>query len=613
MIVGAEVSATNLETGVKTTVKTNDTGTYSLRFLPIGGYLIEASQSGFKSHVRKGITLTTGQVFGLDIKLELGSVSESVNVSASASILETKTSDVSQLVESRTIQDMPLGDRRAMNMINITGAAVFVAYDSGQKPNFSLAGGRTQSQMFWIDGGTGQNMRLGIGQIDTDPPVETLQEVKVMSNGYAAEYGGSAGGVIIATTKSGTNQFKGSLFEYFRNNRLDAPNFFSPTSGTQKVKAPLRYNVFGGTLGGPVRRDKTFFFFSYEGSRRRDGAISTLTVPTELQKTGDFSQTLNAQGALIPIYDPASTRVESGRTVRDLFAGNRIPTNRLDPVARNLTPFYPVANKAADNLSGANNFRSNYSNSLLRNTIMAKLDHNLGSKDRLSGRYLYNSDNSGNTSVFPDAGADTGFDAERHQQFWYAAWTRVVSATLINEVRFTYGNRTNHQISKGVGGNWPSKLGIKGVSDNAFPNIAVTGVTALSSGNQERRQLPIEQYQIVENLSWVRGHHSMKFGFEGRPSRNYEINLPTASGAFTFATTPTGLPGVAASGVGFASLMLGFPTAFSQRQTDILDRSNWYLAGFAQDDWNLTKTLTLNFGVRWETGHSNRRCQQPHE
>ena len=191
---------------------------------------------------------------------------------------------------------MPLGDRRSMNMINMTGGAVFVDYDSGQKPNFSLAGGRTQSQMFWIDGGSGQNMRLGVGQIDTDPPVETLQEVKVMANGYSAEYGGSAGGVIVATTKSGTNQFRGSLFEYLRNNRLDAPSFFAPIADGKKQKAPLRYNVFGGTIGGPVRRDKTFFFFSYEGSRRRDGAISTLTVPTDTQKAGDFSQNLERAG-----------------------------------------------------------------------------------------------------------------------------------------------------------------------------------------------------------------------------------------------------------------------------------------------------------------------------
>ncbi|MDP2996864.1 MAG: carboxypeptidase regulatory-like domain-containing protein [Bryobacterales bacterium] len=601
VIVGAEVSAANVQTGVKTTVKTNESGVYSLRFLPIGNYVIDASQAGFKSYSHSNITLTTGQVLGLDIQLELGAVSETVSVSASASLLETRTSDVSQLVEARSIEDMPLGDRRSMNMINMTGGAVFVAYDSGQKPNFSLAGGRTQSQMFWIDGGSGQNMRLGVGQIDTDPPVETLQEVKVMANGYAAEYGGSAGGVIVATTKSGTNQFRGSLFEYLRNNRLDAPSFFAPIAGGKKQKAPLRYNVFGGVIGGPVRRDKTFFFFSYEGSRRRDGAISTLTVPTDTQKAGDFSKTLNAQGVMIPIYDPATTRTEAGRGVRDAFAGNRIPSARFDPVALNLFKYYPVANRAPDTLAGANNFRANYVNLLTRNTFLVKVDHNLGAKDKLSGRYLYNSDDSGNTSVYPEPAADTANGTRRHQQFWYMSWTRVITPSLINEFRFTYGNRINHAFSKSIGGGWPAKLGIKGVPENAFPQIVATGFANLSNASQERRQFPIEQLQYVENLSWIRGRHAFKFGTELRSSRNYETNLPTASGAFTFNTLPTGQPGVAASGNGLATLLLGFPTGFAMRQTPVLDRKSWYLAGFVQDDWTLRKNLTLNLGVRWET------------
>jgi hypothetical protein len=267
------------------------------------------SHAGFRAHTREGIVLTTGQNLELDIRLEIGAATETITVSANASMLETRTAQVSQLVESKTVEDIPLGDRRSMNMINIIGGAVFVNYDNGAKPNFSLAGGRTQSQMFWIDGGTGQNMRLGVGQIDLDPPVETLQEMKVLSNSYSAEYGGSAGGVIIATTKSGSNRFRGALFEYLRNEKLDAPNFFAPISGTQKLKAPLRYNIFGGAIGGPVRRDKTFFYFSYEGSRRRDGTNRTLTVPTDRQKAGDFSQTFNQQGQVIAIFDPASTTV----------------------------------------------------------------------------------------------------------------------------------------------------------------------------------------------------------------------------------------------------------------------------------------------------------------
>ncbi|MDQ6701182.1 MAG: hypothetical protein M3Z36_13460, partial [Acidobacteriota bacterium] len=169
------------------------------------------------------------------------------------------------------------------------------------------------------------------------------------------------------------------------------------------------------------------------------------------------------------------------------------------------------------------------------------------------------------------------------------------------DFRFTYANRINHQLTKGLGGKYPEKLGITGVPDNAFPQFTAAGFSALGSNAQERRQYPIEQYQIVNNVSWVRGKHSFKFGGEARPAHNYEVNLPTGSGAFGFATTPTGLPGNAATGAGLASLLLGFPTSFDARQTEVLDRSSWYLAGFAQDDWTVRGDLTLNIGLRWET------------
>ncbi len=601
MIVGAEVVATSTSTGVKTAAQTNDSGFYALRFLPIGDYIVSVEHSGFRKFVRQGVVLTTGQSMGLNVSLELGAVTEAINVTAVASALETRTSDVSQLVESRTVEDMPLGDRRTMNLIQGAGAAVFLNYDSGQKPNFSLAGGRTQSQMFWIDGGTGQNMRLGIGQIDTDPPVEVVQEVKVLSNNYSAEYGGSAGGVIIATTKSGTNNFKGSLFEYLRNEKLDSPDFFAPITDGKKQRAALRYNVFGGTIGGPVHRDRTFFFFGYEGSRRRDGFTRTLTVPTALQKAGDFSETFDARGAVIPIYDPAATRTEGGRAVRDRFAGNRIPASRLDPIALKVAPFYPLPNRPPDNVTGANNFRSNYVAILTRNNFTAKLDHNLGDKDKLSGRYMYNSDDTDRTSVFPERGADTEAVNRRHQQFWYGSWTRIFTPSLINEFRFTYGNRINHSHSMGLDGKWPSKIGIRGVPDDSFPQIGVTGFTGMGSGSQERRQLPIQQYQMVNNLSWVHGRHTVKLGVELRPSYNYEVNRPTVSGSFSFNTLPTGQPGTAASGNGLASMLLGFVSGFSSRETQVLDRSSWYLAGFVQDEWTVRGDLTINIGLRFET------------
>src|SRR5687767_6597926 len=345
---GVTVTAIHGQTGQRHSATTNAEGFYAIRPLPIGPYLIEAELSGFQRYRREGVTLTTGATVPLDIKPSIGTLADIDTVRGEAALLGARTSEMSQLIESRSVEGMPLGDRRSMNLIKMTGAAVFVNYDSGAKPNFSLAGGRTQSQMFWIDGGAGQNMRLGIGQVDGEPPVDTVQEVKILSNNYAAEYGGSAGGVIIATTKSGTNQLRGSLFEHFRHDALDAVDFFAPVVDGRKQKAPLRYNVFGGTLGGPLRRDKTFFFVSYEGSRRKTGITRILTVPTELQRRGDFSQTLDARGNQVVIYDPATT---SG-AVRTPFSGNIIPQDRLDPVALRIAALYPLPNRPPDNVSG---------------------------------------------------------------------------------------------------------------------------------------------------------------------------------------------------------------------------------------------------------------------
>jgi Carboxypeptidase regulatory-like domain len=595
---GATVSAVHAGTGQRLVATTNTEGFYVLRPLPIGSYVVEIELSGFQKYRREGLTLTTGETVALDVSLRLGELAETVTVRAETPLVSARTSEVSQLIESKAVEGMPLGDRRSMNLIKMTGAAVFVDYDSGAKPNFSLAGGRTQSQMFWIDGGAGQNMRLGIGQVDVDPPVDTVQELKVLSNNYAAEYGGSAGGVIIATTKSGTNTLRGSVFEYFRNDALDATDFFAPVGADgRKQKAPLRYNVFGGTVGGPIRRDRTFFFFSYEGSRRDTGSTRIMTVPTDLQRRGDFSQTLDARGAPIPIYDPATT---TGNT-RTQFPGNVIPASRLDPVALNLVALYPAPNRTPDNASGANNFAGNSTQTLERDNYLVKVDHTFGPNDKISGRYLYNSDNRFNSSVFPEAAADPLTDALRHQNYFYVSYTRTFGSAIVNEARYTYGNRINHELSHGLGEGWPTRLGLTGVPDDAFPRFAIAGIAAVGATNHERRQFPIQQHQFVNTLSYVRGRHAFRTGVEIRPSFNYEVNRPSVSGTFTFGTQPTALPGRAGTGHGLASLLVGFPNNLSVRETDVLDRSSWYLAGFVQDDWTVSPDLTLNMGARWET------------
>lgn len=505
-----------------------------------------------------------------------------------------------QTINEKKIEAMPLGDRRSMNMVGITGASVFVGHESGGKASFSLGGGRSQSQGFLVDGGNAQGVRMGGGQMEYDLPVEALQEVKVMVNGYSAEYGGSAGGVVSARMKGGSNRFRGSLYEYLRNDKVDAANFFAPISGTEKIKAPLRYNVFGGTLGGPLRRDQTFFFFTYEGSRRLEGNTRTLTVPTLGQRAGDFAGAVNAQGRPILIYDPATTRLQGTRYVRDPFPNNAIPTARFDPVAARLIPFYPEPNLFNGAATGGNNFTANSGKQFVRDHVTAKVDHNLTGRDRLSGRFVFDKNDQSVRSIFPNPAAEnqTGTSGSSHQAF--ASWARAFRPELLSLFRVTYSHRHSNQLSQGLGDGWPTQLGLRGVPDNAFPRFQANGYSPLGPSVQERRQSPIEQWQISEALTWRRGNHSWRIGAELRPQKVVETDLSTVSGQFVFSPQPTGLPGQANTGNGFATLLLGFPTNFTERMTQPLARKSRYLGAYIQDDWKAAARLTLNLGLRWE-------------
>ncbi len=601
----ANVVAVNTGTGVETRATTNAAGFYNLQNLAIGSYTLSVERPGFRKYVREGITLTTGQQLGLDIRLELGATGQEVTVSSQAPLVESRTSDVSNLVESKSIDALPLGNRRTLNVVELTGASVFVGYPNtpaNVNPNFSLAGGRTQSQMAWIDGGNAQNMRIGAAQINVDPPIDAVAEVKVLTNNNSAEYGASAGGIIIETTKSGTNSFHGSGYEFLRNNFMDAPGFFAPIRDGAKVSPELRYNVFGATLGGPIRKNKTFFFFDYEGQRLVTASTNTLTVPSALQAAGNFSQTLTAAGKLIPIYDPNSTQLVNGAYVRTQFPNNIIPASQLDPVGLKVMNYYPLANRLASNLAGANNFSGNEVTGSPSNFYMIKIDHTISDKDRLSGYYLRVGGTSSIGSIYPNNGAgDPNNFAVNRSQYVYGTWTHIVSPSQVNDLRFTFNDRLFHNESEGLGGNYPSKLGLTGVPNDAFPTWDPAGFSSLGSTQQERRQYPIQQEQALDNFSWNKGRHALKFGFEWRRSFNQDILRSYVSGQFGFSTLATGQPGDAATGNGLASLLVGFPTSFQELDTQTLDRHSYYLGAFAQDDWTVTSNLTLNIGLRWET------------
>ena len=310
---------------------------------------------------------------------------------------------------------------------------------------------------------------------------------------------------------------------------------------------------------------------------------------------------MTTAGKLIPIYDPSTTQLVGGVNVRQPFPNNTIPRTALDPVGAAFLAYYPLPDQAPSNVAGASNFSGNPVAGSPSNFYMIKVDHNFSDKDKLTGRYMRVSGTGSKVSVYPGGGGDPTNTAENKSQYTYADWTHVVGPTQVNDLRFTFNDRKFHNISAGLGGNYPSKLGLKGVPDDAFPTIAPAGFSGLGSTQQERRQYPIQQQQYLDNYSWTHGRHAMKFGFEVRRSFNQDVLRTSVSGSFTFSTQPTGLPGNTTTGNGLASMLVGFPTGFSELQTVPLLRHSYYLGGFMQDDWTVTPSLTVNFGLRWET------------
>jgi len=599
VIPGVEVIATNEDTGVQTKAQSNEVGLYVLPFLQPGRYTISASSAGFKKYERSGIVVETSQVMELNIQMEIGAVTETVTVTGEAPLLKTSDATVDQFIDQRTVQDMPLANRRALELVRLSSNVVFVNYSGDAKPRFAVAGGRAYKSTYMLDGGNIQNIRMASAQVDIDPPVEVIKEFRVVQNSYAAEYGGSASGVLISTTKSGTNHFHGSAFEYFRNDRLDAAGFFAPTEGTKKVKAPLRYNLFGGTIGGPIIKNKTHFFTGYEGTRKSDGGTQILTVPTALQRAGDFSQTFDKNGNLIPIYDPFSTQGK----VRTPFPGNVIPADKIDPVAQALTKYWPEPNRPPTKITGAQNFAANRARKFTRDNITSRVDHTFSDNNRFFFRFVYNRDPYSWTTNFPFEGvgdAQYPFSPTRWESSYLFKDTYTVSPNLIMDVGYAFSNRTWYANSAGLGSGVVDEIGLPGVSNEAFPAIRGTGMANLGR-SAERKQMPIRQHQVTNSWTWVKNNHVFKFGGEIRKGINVDINRPIISGQYNFSTTGTRNPATKKGGYQFASFMTGWVNGFSLRETEELDRYSYYFAWYVQDDWKITPNLTLNLGLRWET------------
>jgi hypothetical protein len=541
-----------------------------------GNYEVVVEKSGFKKAVQSGVTLETGITRTVDLRLTLGAVTETVEVTARAALLESETSSLGQLIERATVQNMPLESRRTAGLVRLLGAVTFTRETGGEQvPMFSMAGGRSQNQMWQLDGAVVQNMSLGVAQLQLNPPAESLQEFKAEMNNFSAEFGRAGGGLILMTTRSGANQFHGAAYEFLRNQVLDTRTFFAPS------KAPLRYNIFGGSVGGRIKRDRTFFFANYEGARRRDGVtVSGLIVPHAPERTGDFSNRRD-----VAVLDPVTAQP---------FGGNLIPASRIDPIARQLTALYPLANQASDiTRAPAANYIVNLSDKLTQDYLTTRVDHAFGNNDRIFGRYSVVAAPQEIASAYPDAIADTRAGIRENKiHSALGSWMRNLSPTLLNEVRYGFSTRMHINRSAGMLSGFNAKIGLQGVDPEGFPVVSVAGQSGLSTTPNERIQRPILTHHLVDNLTLIKGKHTIKTGFEFRYSLNKDQLSQTGGGTFTFNDRATRS--------GMAAFLLGWTSSAGLNRPDLLEARTDYYGAYVQDDWRISKSLTLNLGLRWE-------------
>lgn len=573
-ISSARVTLTQTDTGAHRETTSSNSGYYSFPLVLPGVYQVSVEKKGFDTYTRSGITVQTGQISTVDIALSVGTVSQSMEVHTDAPLLQSESAAVSGIVDNKTIINMPLLDRRSSQLQRLNGFVV--ANGTGGNATFAVAGGRGNNANYVIDGGNTQNLLLGVPTLSFDPPVESVQEFNLSISNYSAELGRTGGGVVQMTTKSGTNDFHGSAYEFFRNDALNSRTFFATTDPV------LRYNLFGVSASGPIKRNKTLFFFNYEGRRQIDSPTVVQNVPTDAERRGDFSATKT------PITDFRGTP----------FPGNRIPVTQLDPIGAKLAAYYPSPNVPGAQ-SGKANFVANDPTNTLVDAYVARIDHTFNDNNRIYGRLLAQTDHTIADAIFPTPGTDA--NGRRQHDYYYNAsgtWLRNISAITINEARYTYSRRQYLIFSGGANTGLGQELGIANVNQNYFPTVAVNGYSQLGYSQHQRLQTPIRSDQYADNLTFFRGAHQIKLGVEYRYTSNLDRFSPSAGGNFTFTNTATGN--------GVASLLLGYVNRETSNETyPIHSRADAYGA-YIQDDWHVTQHLTLNIGLRYDVDSPRR-------
>jgi hypothetical protein len=600
VIPAVAITIVNAETGQSTAGVSGADGHYLVPQLLPGTYGIRVEHGNFKRLQVSGIKVDINQSILQDLTLEVGSVTESVAVSARAQLLETVTGSVGHVVDNKEILELPLNGRNVFDLVSLTPGAFRLGGE------VSISGGRTSSAMALLDGVFNSRGGIGAQNIEMNPPIDIMQEFRVEANSFSAQYGRSNAGIVNATTKNGTNDFHGTLYEFLRNDRLDSRGW------NADIKASLRRNQFGGSLGGRIIRNRTFFFYNEDAYHESRGVVRTRTVPLAAWRAGDLSglqRQQNTAAGPVPqplfLYDPATGQ-------RQPFAGNRIPASQLDPVSQKVISFVPLPNRVPDNpITQGGNWQENSVNPILRNHHTIRIDHGFNDRTKLFGRYILVSPDNGDTGGTSGFGAaDTdAINIRNRRQNLALNLTQVFSPHMFATFRAGFNRVSILRAGVGLGQDWPNKLGVKGVASDVFPRFNMSNglvpTTNFGTPGNHNRRAGINSFDYHADFNMIRGEHTFKYGGSYLRFAANEESRQFASGQFIFNTRFTnGLNAnggtIANTGMTFADFLIGrlnqVNTEFSQGNA----RRSQYYAAYFEDSWKVSRDFTLTLGIRYE-------------
>ena len=622
IVVGAQVVAHDNATGAEYKAVSDSAGEYTIPFLNPGTYTVKITYAGFKSFNKTGLVVDANEHVRADAALAVGGASEEVSVAADSPLLETSMASTGQVLDTQDIENIPVNGRTPLILGQLAYGAISTGnpqfnhpFDNSGPSSVSLGGGASKKNEILMDGAPDGGSD---GTLAYSPPMDSVAEVKVETFQADAAYGHTSGGTINQLTRSGTNSYHGSLYEYNQISALaDTPWF---TKFKNQKKSVTRFNQYGGTIGGPLSipkvynaKDRLFFFFSFEGIQDNTPSPTLITVPTAAERSGDFSALLNLAKPVV-IYDPTTATVQGGKIVRSPFQGNIIPANRLDPVAMKLMSFFPNPNTTASAADGENNYYYPGNSTDSFDSELGRVDVNLGTKNKLYTTFRHNYRYHASGNAFNNIATGSILI----QPNWGATVDEVYTFTektvIENRVNWTR-NTESRPFAANVR---PSALGFPSGLDQAgvpqgFPVTA--GTKYVDFGYSKGDLIPFDQFQIFSTVSHVSGKHSLAFGTDLRLLKQSSLRFGNSSGIYNFGltsgvpNTPNGLgwtngpnPNSGAGSIGqeLASLELGLPTSGSFDVNTAQISQAKYLAFFVQDNYRVLPTLTLNLGLRYE-------------